>query len=194
MDLNQLSRSVDLIAGAVKTAPGSPAPWLEFATVTSTGAVPTVTLDSDWEQTPRPVSANAHGTLRPGRVLVMHEGPRITIMSQAVLDTGWLDLTLTGGFSSVTSYPLQWRRVGNRCEVRGMVTIPGSSQSSAFATIPEGSRPSNPSWLQGAVTSGRQVVSPALSNTSGEINLPSGYWTATPSGVVSITGSWTVDD
>jgi len=82
MDLNQLRGAVDLIAGAVKRTPTQTAPWSEWATVASAGAVPTVTLDSDWTQTPRPVAANAAGSLVVGwRVLVLHEGTRVTIVS-----------------------------------------------------------------------------------------------------------------
>jgi len=82
VDLNQLRGAVDMIAGAVKRTPTQAQPWSEWATVASAGAVPTVTLDSDWEQTPRPVSANAAGPLTVGwRVLVLHEGSRITIVS-----------------------------------------------------------------------------------------------------------------
>lgn len=89
MDLSQLRRGVDLLAAAVKATPSTAAPWSEWATVASVGAIPTVKLDSDWQQVPRPVSANAAGALAVDwRVLVLHEGPRLTIVSAPLANAG----------------------------------------------------------------------------------------------------------
>ncbi len=71
------------IAATVKRAPTrAETPRPAWATVSTAGTVPTVILDDDEAQVPRPVSANAAGALQAGwRVRVELQGRRITIVS-----------------------------------------------------------------------------------------------------------------
>ena len=108
-------------------------------------------------------------------------------------DVAWATLSLLNGFTVVSGYPLQIRRIGKVVELRGMVTIPGSGQSNAICNIPVAYRPSGNRWLQAAVaSSNKAVVMPTYDAALGTISMATSYWTATPTGLVSITGTWTV--
>ena len=108
-------------------------------------------------------------------------------------DVAWTTLPLLNGFTVVSGYPLQIRRIGKIVELRGMVTIPASGQSNAICNIPVAYRPSGNRWLQAAVaSSNKAVVMPTHDTAVGTISLATSYWTAPPAGVVSITGTWTV--
>lgn len=105
-----ITRGIDVIAGTVRRVmEPRPAMWGEWATV-SDATNKTVTLDSDWEQLPRPVASNAAGHIEAGqRVWVTHQGPVLTIVANPNNDRppnsvriGGVDYTREGSWSSET--------------------------------------------------------------------------------------------
>ena len=135
MDLNQLRRSVDLMAGAVRTVVRpAPAPaWAEWATVVDPAA-PSITLDSDWDQTPRPV-LNAAGRLAAGnRVLVLHQGTTLTIITCPAQETAeaWTPGAPASGFSG----DVLVRRIGPTVELSVSVSGTIPTGTTAVAIIP----------------------------------------------------------
>lgn len=77
-----LTDGLSAIARAVAATQRPSPAGLQWGTVTSAGAVPTVVLDADDTATPRQVSANAAGPLRIGwRVLLDHQGTRLTVLA-----------------------------------------------------------------------------------------------------------------
>ena len=81
MDLSRLRAGMNRLAGAVKrTDTTTPLMWGEWAVVEDPN-IPSVVLESDWKQTPRPVR-NAAGRLEQyQRVYVLHQGPITTIVA-----------------------------------------------------------------------------------------------------------------
>lgn len=108
-----LKDSLDLLARTVGRVQGlRPVPWTEWGSVASVGAAPTVVLESDETATPRAAS-NEVGALRVGeRVVVRHEGSRISIVAAPSSPTkasgadvagpraGWEILAATGAYRS----------------------------------------------------------------------------------------------
>ncbi len=55
-------------------------------------------------------------------------------------DTGWLDLPLSNGISSVSGYTCQYRKIGKMIKLRGVIT--NMTSLDTIATLPTGYRPS----------------------------------------------------
>lgn len=109
MDLSRLRAGMDRLAGAVKRADTTaPLVWGEWAVVQNP-SIPEVVLESDWQQTPRPVR-NAAGRLEQyQRVYVLHQGPISTIVANPgstpepnTLRIGGVDYAASGGWASET--------------------------------------------------------------------------------------------
>jgi hypothetical protein len=117
------------------------------------------------------------------------------------LDTGWLGLTLNlggsaGSFIATTNYPLQYRKIGNRVSLRGMVTWNAHLLTDVITTLPVGARPSYQAWLSLAIGSGTTCVMQPLVGPGGGIQIPSAsYWTGVPDAPMAIplVGSFLVD-
>lgn len=56
------------------------------------------------------------------------------------LDSGWLDLPLSSGISSVSGYTCQYRKIGKLIKLRGIIT--NMANLNTVATLPAGYRPS----------------------------------------------------
>lgn len=56
------------------------------------------------------------------------------------LDSGWLDLPLSSGISSVSGYTCQYRKIGKLIKLRGIIT--NMTSLNTVATLPAGYRPS----------------------------------------------------
>jgi len=111
----------------------------------------------------------------------------------------WSALTLNAGgvagtFTATAGYPLQYRKVGNRCHVRGMVTWTTGLLTSIMTTAP--TPPLTATWLGMSIGSSTTCVTQILIGTSGAIQIPgASYYTGAPSAGMSIAvnGSWLVD-
>lgn len=139
MDLSRLRAGMNRLAGAVKrTDTTTPLMWGEWAVVQDPN-LPSVVLESDWQQTPRPVR-NAAGRLEQyQRVYVLHQGPITTIVANPGLmaDTGWQMCTLLPGFTG----NLWVRRLGRVAEISGSVDGTFPAGNTAFGTVPTGFEP-----------------------------------------------------
>ena len=140
------------LAGAVKRADTTiPLVWGEWAVVQNP-SIPEVVLESDWQQSPRPVR-NAAGRLEQyQRVYVLHQGPITTIVANPAqeTDTGWVTVPLLSGFTGEA-----WvRRVGVMVELQASVTGTIPEGNTSFATCPEGFRPTGEDARFGAYFSG----------------------------------------
>ena len=146
MDLSRLRAGMDRLAGAVKrTDATTPLMWGEWAVVEDPN-LPSVVLESDWQQTPRPVR-NAAGRLgQYQRVYVLHQGPLTTIVSNPAQEaaTGWLAGTLAAGFTGGISA----RRVGATVEVSVVASGSLPDGSIVVGSIPAALAPS----ISGALT------------------------------------------
>ncbi|MEO2601024.1 hypothetical protein [Clostridium butyricum] len=56
------------------------------------------------------------------------------------LDSGWLDLPLSSGISSISGYTCQYRKIGKLIKLRGIIT--NMANLNTVATLPAGYRPS----------------------------------------------------
>lgn len=131
---------MDRLAGAVKRADTTTPPmWGEWAVVEDPN-LPSVVLESDWQQTPRPVR-NAAGRLEQyQRVYVLHQGPLTTIVSSPAQEyaTGWLAGTLASGFTGGISA----RRVGATVEVSIVASGSLPDGTTAVGSLPAALAPS----------------------------------------------------
>ena len=139
MDLSRLRAGVDRLAGAVKRADTTtPLMWGEWAVVQNPN-IPSVVLESDWQQTPRPVR-NAAGRLEQyQRVWVLHQGPITTIVAAPTPDTGWVAATVESGISGT----LTVRKIGSQVYLKGTLSYSGGwpTRYTAAAMLPAWARP-----------------------------------------------------
>lgn len=107
-------------------------------------------------------------------------------------DSGWINLPLASGYSNISNYTAQYRKIGNQVELRGAVRndssdIGGGTTEVTVGTLPEGYRPSkmvceihhayNYHRYQMRInTNGTVTVSRAISSyqTGGYTDIPSG--------------------
>lgn len=116
------------------------------------------------------------------------------------LDTGWVALTLNSGgvagtFTAVTGYPLQYRQVGNRVWVRGMVTFSTNNVTNVMTTLPAAATPAQSTWLDLTIGGGTNYIMQILVSSSGTIQIPSSYYTGTAAtGMqINVTGTFLID-
>lgn len=124
-------------------------------------------------------------------------------VSAPVSDTGWVALTLNSGgtagtFTATAGYTLQYRQIGNRVYLRGMVTWAANVLTNVMTTLPAGARPTGQNvWPCGnALGTGTNCVMQILVSTTGAIQIPStSYYTGTPAVgmAIRVSGSFLVD-
>jgi hypothetical protein len=119
-----------------------------------------------------------------------------------VADTGWVNLTLNSGgtagtFTATGGYTLQYRKIGNRVLIRGMVTWSNNVLTNPITTLPAGAWPTTENaWLRTSVGSGTSWIGQILVSTAGVVQIPStSYYTGTPVATMSIavSGEFVVD-
>jgi len=122
-----------------------------------------------------------------------------TDVESLISGPAWSSLALnvggvTGAFTATPGYPLQIRKIGNRCTVRGMVTWTTGLLTNVMATVPN--PPLTATWLGMSLGSSTTCVAQVLVGVSGAIQIPGvSYYTGTPNAGMSIAvnGSWLVD-
>ena len=179
MDLSRLRAGVDRLAGAVKrTDTTTPLMWGEWAVVQNP-SIPEVVLESDWQQTPRPVR-NAAGRLEQyQRVYVIHQGPITTVVAAPTPDTGWVAVTLDAAVGG----SLAVRKIGPQVHLKGTVTHSGGWPTSyvTIGNLPSWARPpvyvrraiggyasGTPNLIIGNITTGGQVNAAAIGTGGSE--------------------------
>lgn len=111
-------------------------------------------------------------------------------------DTGWTSFTSFGtGWTATAGYTPQIRRIGNRVQIRGALTLGSNGAYSSIATLPEGFRPSANTWLGVSQSSQLGVSGMLLLNSSGLLTVPSLYRTGSPTtgAVFPLVGTWFTD-
>ena len=135
-----LQESLDLLARTVARVQGlRPVPWTEWGIVSAAGAAATVVVESDESGTPR-AAVNEVGALTVGaRVVVRHEGSRISIVAAPSLnrDSGWVAVPLLAGFTG----SLAVRVRGPEVYVRGEIAGAWTTTLKTVASIPLAARP-----------------------------------------------------
>jgi hypothetical protein len=108
---------------------------------------------------------------------------------------GWVNLTLTAGYSAVAGHTPQIRRVGQLVRVRGMVTFNSGTITTAVSTVPAAYIPVSNEWLGLTRGTTGSWIASLLVDPTGGISCPSATYyqgTAAAGMAFSIAGNYLI--
>lgn len=166
-----------LLGGASQPNP-SPFVWATVTTASTDGDTCKVLVDGN--TTPVTAYAPPNNTSVRGlrvnqRVLVFSKGPRLYLLGDFVTDdTGWLEVSSLGFSNGWVNFgdarTAQYRRIGNRVSLRGLIKN-GSIGAFAAFTLPAGFRPPTRNSYDGyfACTGSNAYACVAVDGASGAV-------------------------
>ena len=178
------------LARTMAATPSVPIPTFEWATVVAGTGEVHVVLDSDDTAAPRPVSDNAAGPVAVGqRVLVVHHGHRLTIVSTSQPDdraptdipataagyTGGITVSRSGRTVTATSTTL---------------TPPSSDWSALVLQLPTWAKPHTTTWAAAVATGNGAVGVAEFAQTDGRMYITAARWSDAPTGVIAFSATW----